>query len=58
MAKSKRKAKKRKLEDDSEHSEDEELDIQFLTTDPKSPFVHMDLIVGLRSDIVRWNHQY
>lgn len=56
MAKSKRKAKKRKLEDDSDHLEDVELDIQFLTTDPKSPFVHMDLIVGLRSDIVRWNH--
>ncbi|KAL8791661.1 MAG: hypothetical protein Q9195_005744 [Heterodermia aff. obscurata] len=49
MAKSKRKAKKRKLEDDSDHSEDEELDIQFLTTDPKSPFVHMDLIAEYSS---------
>ena len=50
MAKSKRKAKKRKADDDSDHSEDEDLNVQFLTTDPKSPFVHMDLIVGLRSD--------
>ena len=49
MAKSKRKAKKRKVDNDSDHEEDEELDVQFLTTDPKSPFVNMDLIVGLPS---------
>ena len=55
MAKSKRKAKRRKVEDDSGHSEDEEVDVQFLTTDPKSPFVNMDLIVGLPSEIVRRN---
>lgn len=51
MARAKRKSKKRASGDpqnQSDGSENDQLDVEFLTTDPKSPFVDMDLIVSFK----------
>lgn len=51
MARAKRKSKERAfgdVQDQSEGSENEQLDVEYLTTDPKSPFVDMDLIVSFQ----------
>ena len=50
MAKNKRKSRKRSADDDPEHLSDgiehQQLNVDYLTTDPKSPFAYMDLIVS------------
>ena len=45
-SKGKRRAPTPDYNDSAEDNEDNELNVDFLTTDPNSPFVNMDLIVS------------